>query len=230
LGADLSMWDPQVLEFSTRFRVLRYDTRGHGQSSVPLGPYTIPQLAEDVIELLDFFGERQVYFCGLSMGGMIGMQLAHDHPDRLHKVVLASTAARIGSVETWNPRMDAVREGGMQAVCKSILERWFTAPFRLNSPDVVAKIEHVILNTPPEGYITCCAALRDADLHSLLATIRIPTLVLSATYDVATPPADGQLLAGHIHGARYHELAAAHLANIEAAPEFTDEVLRFLTE
>ncbi|MBV9613476.1 MAG: 3-oxoadipate enol-lactonase [Acidobacteriaceae bacterium] len=229
LGSDLSMWDPQVPVFSNRFRVLRYDTRGHGRSSVPSGPYTIEQLTQDVVDLLDFLGERQAYFCGLSMGGMVGMQLAHDHPERLRALVLASTAPRIGSIETWNARIDTVRQNGMQALSQSIIERWFTLAFRLRHPEIIAKIERSILNTPPEGYAACCAVLRDTDLRPLLPALRVPTLVISATHDPATPPADGQSLSTQIPGARYIELPAAHLSNVESAAAFNDEVDRFFT-
>src|SRR5579875_2513702 len=141
LGADLRMWEPQLPELAPAFRVLRYDTRGHGRSSVPTGPYSIAQLGRDVIELLDYLGERTIHFCGISMGGMLGMYLALHHGDRLQKLVVADTAAKIGSEDVWNPRMETVRQRGMAAVSAATMERWFTAEFRQREPETVARIE-----------------------------------------------------------------------------------------
>ncbi|HKW31992.1 MAG TPA: 3-oxoadipate enol-lactonase [Candidatus Acidoferrum sp.] len=228
LGADLSMWDSQVPEFSKSFRVLRCDTRGHGKSSVTPGPYTIEQLAKDVLALADSQQFERFHICGLSMGGQIGLWLAANAPQRLHKVALSSTAAKIGTPEMWDTRIAAVRKEGMKNIAAAAIERWFTAAFRAKDPSVVGKIHQILEATSPEGYAACCAGLRDFDFREKLGNIRTPTLVISGTHDPATTPADGQFLAKHIPGARYAELNGAHLSNIEDAGRFTQAVLNFL--
>jgi 3-oxoadipate enol-lactonase len=228
LGADFSMWNPQLPAFSKTFRLLRYDTRGHGQSSATPGPYTIEQLARDVIALLDALHFDRVHFCGLSMGGLIGLSLAANAPRRLHKIVLSNTAAKIGTAESWNARIAAIQIGGMPAVSAAIVERWFTTAFRQREPALVNNIQRRVEATPPDGYIACCAALRDIDLRDRLAEIRVPTLVIAGAHDPATPPAGSHFLAEHIQNARIVELNAAHLSNIEDAAHFAAEVLAFL--
>src|SRR5271167_1267808 len=163
LGATLSMWDPQMPAFQKQFRILRYDTRGHGQSSVTPGPYSIEQLGNDVLDLLDDLDFERVHFCGLSMGGMIGMWLGINAPERLYKLVLCNTAAKIGNAEGWNARIETVRKGGMKSVAPAVIERWFTPVFRANSPDEVAATQAILENTDPEGYAANCAAVRDFD-------------------------------------------------------------------
>ncbi len=140
LGTNFSMWDPQASEFKKHFRILRYDTRGHGQSSVTPGPYSIEQLGKDVIALVDALQLDRVHFCGLSMGGMIGMWLGANAPERLSQVILCSTAAKIGTPETWNARIDAVRKGGMKQVASSVVERWFSPAFREKVPGTIASV------------------------------------------------------------------------------------------
>lgn len=228
LGADLSMWNLQIPEFSKSFRVLRSDTRGHGKSSLPPGPYSIEQLAKDVLALADSLQLERFHFCGLSMGGQMGMWLAANVPQRLNKVVLCSTAAKIGTPEMWNPRIATVLKEGMKTVAASAIERWFTPAFRAKNPSVIAGIQKILETTSPEGYAWCSAAVRDFDFRENLINIRTPTLVISGTHDPATTPADGQFLANHIPGARYVELNGAHLSNIEDADPFTREVLSFL--
>jgi 3-oxoadipate enol-lactonase len=228
LGADLSMWAPQAPELSNSFHVLRSDTRGHGKSSVTPGPYTIEQLAKDVLALADSQQFERFHFCGLSMGGQIGMWLAANAPQRLNKLVLCSTAAKIGTPEMWDARIATVLKEGMKNVAAAAIERWFTAAFRAKNPSIVETIHKILEVTNPEGYAACCAAVRDFDIREQLSRIRTPTLVVSGTHDAATTPADGQYLATHIAGARYVELNGAHLSNIEDADRFTSEVLRFL--
>src|ERR1700723_2960446 len=148
LGANLSMWDPQLPEMETRFRVLRYDTRGHGQSSGAPGAYSIEQLARDVLALLDALQIERAHFCGLSMGGMIGMWLGLNAEKRLNKIVLSNTAAKIGKAETWNARIENVRKGGMTAVSAAVWERWFTPAFRARSPEIFARAQRMIESMP----------------------------------------------------------------------------------
>jgi 3-oxoadipate enol-lactonase len=228
LGTDFSMWDPQVPEFLKSFRVLRYDTRGHGQSSVTRGPYSIEQLAKDVLALTDALKFDRFHFCGLSMGGMIGMWLSVHASPRLDKLVLCSTAAKIGTPESWDARIDTVRKQGMKPVAAAAIERWFSPAFRQKNPPAIANIQTMVEQTNREGYAANCAAVRDFDFREQLGKIRAPTLVMSGTHDPATTPADGHFLASHIRGARYVELNGAHLSNSEDADRFTREVIAFL--
>jgi len=230
LGTNFSMWDPELPAFEKHLKVLRYDTRGHGQSSVTPGPYRIEQLGRDVLHILDRLSLERVHFCGLSLGGMTGMWLGINAPERLHKLILCNTTARIGSAETWNARIEAVRKSGMKSIAPAVIERWFTPAFRAAAPETVAQTLRMIETSPPEGYAACCAAIRDMDQREAISSIIAPTLVISGAQDPATPPADGQFLASKIRGARYVELPAAHLSNVEAAAQFSSEVLRFLTE
>ncbi len=228
LGTNYSMWDLQVREFHKKFRCLRYDTRGHGQSSSTPGPYTIEQLGKDVIALLDALDLDNVHFCGLSMGGMIGMWLGANAPERLNQLILCNTGAKIGTAEAWNARIDAVQKGGMKSVASAVVDRWFTPAFRQKSPATISKILKLLEETNQEGYAACCAAVRDFDFREQLGEIRKPALVIAGAHDPATPPADGRFLAQHIPGARYIELNAAHLSNIEDHERFNTELAAFL--
>lgn len=228
LGENLSMWEPQTAAFEKQFRVLRYDTRGHGRSSVTPGEYTIELLARDVLALLDNLRLDRVYFCGLSMGGQTGMWLALNAPARLQKLVLSNTAAKIGSPEMWSPRIEAVIKGGMKSVSAAVMERWFSSAYRSKFPEVVASTKSMLESVDPAGYVSSCAAVRDFDVRSAIREIRVPTLVIAGTHDAATTPADGRYLAQQIPGARYVELNAAHLSNIEEFDRFNAAVESFL--
>jgi 3-oxoadipate enol-lactonase len=222
------MWDAQTPAFSQHFRVLRYDTRGHGLSSIPPGPYSLQELAQDVLELLDHIKIPAASFCGLSLGGMTGLWLARHAPTRIQKLVACSTAAKLGTPEIWNARINAVRGGGMKAVVPGVLERWFTPAFHASSPETVQTTRQMLETASVKGYAACCAAVRDMDLREDLSSIGVPTLIATATADPVTTPVDGHFLADHIPGARYLELPGAHLFNVESSAEFTAEVLRFL--
>jgi 3-oxoadipate enol-lactonase len=228
LGTDLSMWDPQAQTLAQEFRVLRYDGRGQGQSMITPGPFTVDALADDVLALLTELDTETIHFCGLSMGGMVGMSLAVRAPERLGKLILCNTAPKIGTPEIWNARMTAVQSGGMAAVVEGVLERWFTPEFRKASPASIKETRQMLLRSPVEGYITCCSAVRDMDARETIASIRIPTLIVCGTHDPVTPPHDGRFMAEKIAGSVYKELPAAHLSNIEAAEAFTMEVRQFL--
>ena len=228
LGTDLAMWDPQASALSRDFRILRYDGRGQGQSAVAPGPYSISQLADDVISLLGKLNLSRVHFCGLSMGGMVGMSLALRAPDLLEKLVLCNTAPKIGTPEVWDARIKAVRTGGMGAVVDGVLKRWFTSSFRAESPSAVESTRQMLLRSPVEGYVACCTAVRDMDARESIGKIRVPTLIISGAQDPVTPPQDGRYMEKKISGSFFKELPAAHLSNIEAAVAFTMEVSRFL--
>jgi len=229
LGTDFSMWDPQMTELERSFRILRYDTRGHGKSSVTPGDYTIEQLGRDVLGLLDSLGLDRVHFCGLSVGGMIGIWLGIHAPTRLHRLVLCNTAARIGTEEMWNARITTVRESGMKSVASVVIERWFTPEFRASFPEKAAQAQQMLENSPPEGYAACCAAIRDMDQREAVAEITVPTLVIYGGSDSVIPPADSHFLSSRIRGAAEVELSAAHLSNVEQAGAFTEAVSNFLS-
>jgi 3-oxoadipate enol-lactonase len=228
LGTNLSLWDSQLPVFAHQFRVLRYDFRGHGQTSATQEEYSIEMLGRDVLQLWDALNLPRVNFCGLSIGGMTGMWLAVNAPHRLNKLVLSNTAPKIGKLDTWNERIRAVRESGTKAVAQQVVERWFTPEFRANQPAEVAKTRRMIESTSTDGYVGSCAAVRDFDFWENVSTIRAQTLVIAGMHDQSVPPSDAQKLAKQIPGARYTELPAAHISNVEAAGRFTDEVSAFL--
>jgi 3-oxoadipate enol-lactonase len=230
LGTTHVMWEPQVAALSEQFRVLRYDSRGHGSSDVSPGPYDIALLARDVLALLDALELERVKFCGLSIGGMVGIWLAANAPARIERLVLSNTSAHIGGPELWNSRIEAVRKGGMEALINTVIERWFTPRFRESSPDAIRRIREMLLGTPPEGYAACAAAVRDMDQRDLLARITAPTLVICGTHDPATPPEHGRFIAERIAGARLVELDASHLSNVEAAVAYNRTLVEFLGE
>jgi 3-oxoadipate enol-lactonase len=221
LGLDLHMWEAQMPALGARFRVLRYDTRGHGSSSIPDGPSTIDRLGRDVLALLDELHIGRVHFCGLSLGGMTGMWLGANAPERLSSLVLANTAPHIGTHEMWDTRIATVNARGMMAISDAAIARWFTPQFIVRSSAAVASLKAMFERTPAAGYVSCCAANRDADLRDTVAGIRAPTLVITGRHDVATPAAQGDWLAHRVPGARCVELAAAHLSNLEAPDAFT---------
>ncbi len=228
LGTDLGMWSPQMPSLAARYRVLRYDSRGHGRSEAPEGPYTIDMLGQDAVAVLDAAGVERALFCGLSKGGMVGQWLGVNAPDRVGRLVLANTAAFIGAPEVWNQRIETVRAQGMAAIVPGVIDRWFTKPFQERAPDSVARIRDMLLATDPEGYTACCAAVRDMDQRQAIGAIRVPTLVIAGRHDLATSPEQGRLIADTVPGARFLELDAAHLSNIEAEAAFTHALLDFL--
>lgn len=228
LGANLTMWDAQVPEFSRHYRVLRYDTRGHGESSLPAGPHALPLVARDVLDLLDYLAISVASICGLSLGGMTGMWLARHSPERIHRLIVCSAAAKIGTKESWDARIDLVRREGMQAVTSGILERWLTPGFHASAPGSVAAVRRMLEEVPVDGYIAGCSVVRDAALGGDLSGIHVPTLVANGATDPVAPPADGHFLAAHIPGARYIEFAGAHLFTVESAADFSKQALEFL--
>jgi 3-oxoadipate enol-lactonase len=228
LGTNLAMWDAQVPALAGKFRVLRYDSRGHGLSDVTPGPYTIEGLARDVVSLLDALHVPTAHYCGLSVSGLIGQWLGINASKRFQSLTLCNTAARIGTIDDWNARIAAVRERGMAPIANGVVARWFTEDFAKRAPAQVEAARQMLLHTSPEGYNATCAALRDEDLREAISRISLPTLVISGAQDAATPAADGRFVAEKIPNAQYLELDAAHLSNIEAAEPFTAALLKFL--
>jgi 3-oxoadipate enol-lactonase len=223
LGTTLDLWDSQVPALSSAFRVLRYDHPGHGGSPL-LDDAGIAGLARAVTALLDDLGLRRVSFCGLSLGGAVGMQLALDAPGRIDRIVLCATAARFGTPDFWDARADAVRRGGVQAVADVVLERWFTPAFR-----DVRRFREMLVSTPREGYVRCCEALRDWDVRGALAAIGAPTLAVAGSDDPSTPPDDLRAIVAEVPDARLIVIdRARHLLNVERADEFNDAVLAHL--
>ncbi|WP_025127798.1 3-oxoadipate enol-lactonase [Pseudomonas sp. PH1b] len=231
LGTDLHMWDKQMAAFTRHFRVLRMDTRGHGLSLVTEGPYSIQQLGQDVLALLDALDIQRAHFCGLSMGGLIGQWLGINAGERLHKLVVCNTAAKIGEPSVWNPRIETVLRDGqaaMVALRDASIARWFTPDFAEAHPDQAKLITDMLAATSPQGYAANCAAVRDADFREQLAAIKVPTLVIAGSEDAVTPPAGGHFIQQHVSGAEYAEFYAAHLSNVQAGDAFSDRVVEFL--
>lgn len=230
LGTCADMWARQIPELSKHFRVLRYDTRGHGKSSVPAGEYSFAQLGGDVVELLDHLSIASAHFCGLSMGGPTGIWVALHHPTRINRLILSNTAARIGSAEGWSSRIAAVKENTLQAMAPTLVERWLTEQTRHTEPGLTQILIDMLRRTPDEGYMGNCAALRDADFREQVAGINAPTLIISGAHDLAATPADGHYLNSAIAGSRYVELDTSHIANWEQADAYSRIVRDFLLE
>jgi 3-oxoadipate enol-lactonase len=229
LGTTPRMWDDQAPALFERFCLLRYDHRGHGDSPVPSGPYKIDDLGRDVLTLLNQLGIERFSFCGLSVGGAVGMWLASEVPERVEHLVLCCTAARFAPPEQWDERAEAVRADGVGAIANAVLERWFTPPFREGHPEVVEWAGDMLRNTPGEGYAGCCEAIRDADLRDRLEVIRAPTLVIAGADDPAAPVEEAELLRDSIPDARLVVVEqAAHLANVEQPEAVTQALLKHL--
>jgi 3-oxoadipate enol-lactonase len=229
LGTNLHMWDPQISVLAEKFRVLRYDSRGHGQSPATPGPYTIDGLGNDAIGLLDALRIEKVLFCGLSLGGVIAQWMGIHAANRVNAIVISNSAAKIGNDEFWNKRIEKLREGGIAPVAGAQVLRWFTARYVEAQPQVVEKMKQMFIATPVDAYIATCQALRDSDLRESIQRIRTRTLVISGTHDMVTPPADGKFMASQIPGARYAELNASHLSDIEDSLGFCAAVLQFFS-
>ena len=227
LGLGLEMWAAQIPRLGRLFRVVRFDNRGHGGSDKPGGPHSMQTVASDALAVLDAVGAERASVVGLSMGGMLALWLAAHHPDRIDKVVAANLGGA-SNAQMWNARIKAVTEGGIAAVSDGMAERWFTAPFLASSPERVRPILDQLAATTPEGYAAGCAAVRDADIHAVLSSIKAPTLVIAGLQDVVTAPALGGKIAAAIPDARLIELDAGHLSNVEQSEPFTRAAIDFL--
>jgi 3-oxoadipate enol-lactonase len=230
LGASLEMWAAQLPSLSGPFRVIRYDQRGHGKSPVPSGPYDIPDLGQDLLDLLDDLEVERAHFCGLSLGGMTGMWLAANAPERIDRLVLLCTTSYYGTPEMWQERAAAVRAGGTESIAEAGVGRWFTEDFREREPATVERFRRMIASTPDEGYAECCGAIERLDERDDLPKIKAPTLVIAGAEDPAAPPdPHARLLADRIPGSRLEIVEhAAHMANAEQPQIVTDLILDHL--
>ena len=229
LGTTLEMWDVLVPNLAERFRILRYDQRGHGRSPVPPGPYAIADLGRDVLALLDALEIERPAFCGVSLGAMTGMWVAAEAPERVARLALCCTSAWLGPAETWDERARTVRERGMGAIADTVLERWFTPAFRSQRPDVVGRFADALRETPAEGYAGCCGAIERMDLREDLRRIAAPTLVISGSDDPSTPVEHQRRIAEAIPGARLSVMpGVGHGMFWEATDAFNELVLEFL--
>jgi 3-oxoadipate enol-lactonase len=217
LGSTLEMWRPQ-LSLADRFRVIRVDHRGHGSSPVPPGPYTMADLAADVLELLDELALERVAWCGLSLGGMVGMYLGSEHPERLTSLTLCSTTAHFPDAAPWRERIAAVEAGGTASIAEAVVARWLTPAWAAAHPEVLSELRGMIAATPDAGYIGCCQAIAAWDHRHRLGAVAVPTLVIAGADDPSTPlEPHARTLAEGIPGARLEVLAGAHFATIESA-------------
>jgi len=229
LGTTYELWQPQLHALSSSFRIIRYDTRGHGASDAPAGSYTIDMLGQDALAILDAAGADRAHMCGLSLGGLTAMWLGVHAPDRIRSLILSSTAARIGSVSMWEERIAQVKAAGVGSLADAAMGRWFTADYRAAHPEVVSVYHRMLGATPAGGYAGCCAAIRDADLREAIRAVAAPTLVIAGREDPVTPPSDAEDMRARIAGARVEVLDAAHIANVEQARAYNDLVTSFIT-
>ena len=228
LATGTAMWELQAAEFAERFRVLRYDVRGHGATEATPPPYTIERLADDVVDLLDRLGIGKVAYVGLSLGGMIGQALAVRHPDRVGSLVLCDTTMH-SPREMWIERIAAIEANGLEPQVEPSIERWFTRSFRSGQPELVDSMRAMIRATSLHGYLGCAMAMRDMRLESVTPRITQPTLILVGRDDRSTPVAEAQALHSAIPGSQLGVIEhAAHLPNIEQASRFNAVLGRFL--
>jgi 3-oxoadipate enol-lactonase len=228
LGTNLHMWDEQKGPLTRHFRLVRYDRRGHGKSSAPKGPYTMERLGRDVLGVLDGLGIQKINWCGLSMGGMVGMWLGANAGNRIDKLILSNTSAHFPDPAMWDARIKIVRDVGLAGVVDANMERWFTKGFRERAPQQMAKMREMFVATPIEGYIGCGEAIRDMDHRPLLPRITVPTLVIAGRHDPATTLEAGEYIKDHVPGARIAVLEAAHISNLEQPQAYAETMLGFL--
>jgi 3-oxoadipate enol-lactonase len=219
LGSTVEMWRPQLPAFTDR-RVIRVDHRGHGGSPVPVGPYTVSELAGDVLALLDHLGLDRVDYAGLSLGGMVGMYVASEAPGRINRLTLLATTAHFPDPTPWIERIKAVSEGGTEAIATATVARWFTPAYARAHPDVVAEAEAMVRDTPDVGYLGCSQAIRDWNHERRLGAITAPTLLVGGSADPSTPiDPHARTIAAAIPGVRFDVVDAAHLLSVERADE-----------
>jgi 3-oxoadipate enol-lactonase len=229
MGTNLHLWDPQIPALAEHFRVVRYDSRGHGASVANQGPYSVEGLGRDALAIMDALGIERVHWLGLSMGSVVGLWLLVHARERIGRAVLASTAAQIPGPDLWNNRIQSARDTGMNGVAMAAAERWFTKTFRDAHPEKVEAVMAMVRTTPLHGYLAACAAGRDMDQREAIRSIRNKVLVIAGRHDPSTPPGMGALVASSIEGAKFVTLEASHMSNIEDEANFTKAVVDFLT-
>ena len=229
LGTKYSMWQPQIDALKDDFFIICYDTRGHGASSASQGPYTINQLGQDVINLLDHLNVKKANFCGISMGGLTGQWLAIHKPEYFNHVIVCNTAAKIGQEQAWNDRAKLVREQGLQPIAATAASRWFTESFIQSQAQIVQSLSNDLAASSAEGYASCCEALAKADLREELKNITVPVLVIAGQQDPVTTVADGQYMVDRIPHSQLFEINASHISNIECPTDFTQALVSFLS-
>jgi len=229
LTTDLRLWEEQIPAFTKHFRVLRYDNRGHGGSSSPLGEYSLDDVAGDALSLMDHLEISKASLCGVSLGGMVGMWLGIHAPNRMDKLVLCNTSSDVAPPDPWQARIDAVKEGGMAAIGEAVLERFLSADFRASGSPKIELVTSMLLSCDVDGYSGCCAAIRDMHLTSQLVQISSPTMVIAGELDPATPVSHSEVINERITGSELHVIqGVAHLSNLEKPDEFNKTVLEFL--
>lgn len=228
LGSDLRIWKEVSYHLLPYFRILRYDTRGHGKSTKEKGHYTITDLGTDLLNVLDELKIKTFCFCGVSLGGLVGQWLAINHPDRLEKLVLSNTAAKIGTEEKWNDRIRTIKDRGFEDIVKETLQRWFSEEFLKNNPDKKEEMKNMFLQNNPNGYIGCCAALSGTDLNGEINNIKSPTLIITGKDDAVTTIEDAEKMGDKIAESIIKILPGCHIQPVENAELFAAELIQFL--
>ncbi|WP_436913190.1 3-oxoadipate enol-lactonase [Acinetobacter schindleri] len=228
LGTNFKMWQPQIDFFAQDHFVICYDTRGHGGSEAPKGPYTIDQLGQDVVNLLDHLNIEKAAFCGISMGGLTGQWLAINRPERFNQVIVCNTAAKIGQEKAWLERATLVREQGLTPIASTAAGRWFTEAFVQSNPDIITKLSNDLGAGSPEGYASCCEALAKADLREQLKQVKIPVFIIAGQQDPVTTMEDGLFIQKQIFNSQLFNINASHISNLEQPEDFNNTIINFL--
>jgi len=231
LAGNLRIWDTQVIALREKYRILRFDTRGHGASTAPPGPYSMEMLANDVVDLFDELGIRQAHLMGISMGGMIAQTLALKHPECVSSLILCDTTCAVPELmhPVWNERIQTVRNQGLSSVVDETMDRWLSPDFQSHCPATTEQIREMILSTPVPGFIGCAEAIKNFNVQSRLPKISVPALVMVGENDPGTPVESARQIHQNLHGSELAILPQAyHLSNIEAADDFNKKLLNFL--
>lgn len=228
LGTTFRMWQPQIEFLESHYFVIAYDTRGHGASTTPPGPYTLAQLGMDVVNLLDHLNISKAAFCGISMGGITGQWLAIHHSDRFSHVMVSNTAAKIGEEKAWLDRAQLVREQGLSPIATTAAGRWFTDPFIQTHPEMIEKLSNALEAGSPQGYAHCCEALAKADVRQQLNQVKLAMLIIVGQQDPVTTVEDGRYIQGQVSHSQLFEINASHISNLEAPDAFNQVIQQFM--
>lgn len=228
MGCSLEMWQPQMATFAERFRVIRYDRRGHGQSAPSDAGYSVERFGKDAVAILDHLGVDKAHWCGISLGGIVGQWMAAMAPKRIDRLVLSNTTSYVADPTNWLNRIKVVQESGLASIADAVLAGWLTEGYRGSHPEVVASLRQMLVSTDPTAYAGCCATLSKLDQRALLSRIVCQTLIIAGEHDKSTPIPAAELLKSKIPHARMETIEAAHISNVEAADKFTQLVLSFL--